>query len=682
MMAGTVPVSEQDGAGDRVRIVLFSGGRGSKVLSRSLITNPHVELVLAINGYDDGKSTGEVRRFLQDSLGPSDFRKNAARMLEALYPERMATSNLLDLRLPEGCSAEEAAAVLKLFAGADPDPRRPFEVQSARLVQGLAQPTRAALAQRLDRFEQELQRRGSAFEFSDCAVGNLVFAGCFLHTGRDFNRAVADYCELLGLPTGLIEDVTDGADAHLVAIDHEGRLLGSEAEIVDANARNRISDIFLLDHPLPPDRTRELNAGPREARLRYVEDNQRYPAANPRLLEHVARADVILYAPGTQHSSLLPSYLTLDLAEAIASNLRAVKLLVTNIGVDAELLDTSAVEIVEKALFYLRRKDTVQIPTPCLITHYLINDSTRADRSDDYVSTGRLQALDDPRLIRIGDYEEGVTGHHDAQRILQPFIESYFKHSAAPRVAVLLLDTESPDKIAQTLIETWRGGLDDCEAEVEFFCATPAPIDRFFSSATPLSLDNVWREGESPGDSFARAMRGRAVDYVLFFESSGMYRGQDLVKTLRVLEGGRLDAVWGSRRLSKREIRSSYKFRYRHKLTLGTLSYVGSHLLSLAYLLLYGRYVSDTLSGVRAVRKRYFDAVRVDPCHDLLNQHLLATLLCEEGDLFETPVRFLPISPQKIKRTTPADGLRALATILGQRLRRRSASNGGISGRG
>ena len=62
------------------RVVVFSGGRGSGVLSRQLVKDPRIELTLAINGYDDGASTGEVRRFLGDSLGPSDFRKNASRL--------------------------------------------------------------------------------------------------------------------------------------------------------------------------------------------------------------------------------------------------------------------------------------------------------------------------------------------------------------------------------------------------------------------------------------------------------------------------------------------------------------------------------------------------------------------------------------------------------------------------
>ena len=69
----------------KVRIVIFSGGRGSSVLSQELLADSRIELTLAINGYDDGLSTGEVRRFSAKSLGPSDFRKNANRLAAGLH---------------------------------------------------------------------------------------------------------------------------------------------------------------------------------------------------------------------------------------------------------------------------------------------------------------------------------------------------------------------------------------------------------------------------------------------------------------------------------------------------------------------------------------------------------------------------------------------------------------------
>src|SRR6185436_12372961 len=105
---------------DAVRVVLFSGGRGSGVLSKQLLKDPRIRLTLAINGYDDGASTGEVRRFLGDSLGPSDFRKNASRLALELGTCPPALVEMLDARLPDGLTREGAIAAIRQQAAAVP----------------------------------------------------------------------------------------------------------------------------------------------------------------------------------------------------------------------------------------------------------------------------------------------------------------------------------------------------------------------------------------------------------------------------------------------------------------------------------------------------------------------------------------------------------------------------------
>jgi len=45
---------------DKVKVVLFCGGRGAQLLSKELINAPQVALTFAINGYDDGASTGTI----------------------------------------------------------------------------------------------------------------------------------------------------------------------------------------------------------------------------------------------------------------------------------------------------------------------------------------------------------------------------------------------------------------------------------------------------------------------------------------------------------------------------------------------------------------------------------------------------------------------------------------------
>ena len=125
-----------------------------------------------------------------------------------------------------------------------------------------------------------------------------------------------------------------------------------------------------------------------------------------------------------------------------------------------------------------------------------------------------------------------------------------------------------------------------------------------------------------------------------------------------------LDAVWGSRRLSVRDIEASLRLRYRHNTVLRMTAEAGSHILSAAYLVLYGRYVSDTLSGVRGVRASYVAAPGVHLADKLLNQRLLSRLLAQRAEILETPVRFYAISPEQVRRTSVSEGLRSLANIV------------------
>jgi 2-phospho-L-lactate transferase/gluconeogenesis factor (CofD/UPF0052 family) len=632
-----------------MRVVLFSGGRGSGVLSTELVRDPGIQLTVAINGYDDGASTGEVRRFLGDCLGPSDFRKNASRLALALgtCPESLVA--LLDTRLPEQIAASDAVARLRAMAAGTPP-----------------------LAEPLEAFLQEYARQ-TRFDFTDCNVGNLVFAGSFLRTGRRFNEAVDDYCRLLSLPPGVIENVTDGTNAWLMAIGADGAILGSEEEIVGAAGRNRIDDIFLVDGPLSSADRARLDAAGRDEAVRYFESRRVDVRLNPRLAARLAEADLVIYAPGTQHSSLFPSYLTPGLSAAIARNLGAIKVLITNIQPDAEIAGSTAVDIIERALYYLQEKGRLRTPTPCLITHYLLNEPGSADAAAPYVPLGQVETLEDPRLVRIANYEDGVTGRHDAGKILGPFIQSLVQRRSVQRIAVLLHDAGSINKVAQTLLEMVRGGIARLAVEVTVFYEGEA-LDQAFLASLPMRVETVGRRsGQTAEQQFRQAVRDGRFDYVALFESSGMYRGEDLAGLTAQLAFGRLDAVWGSRRLSVRDIQESYRLRYRHKVVLGAMSYVGSHVLSLACLALYGRYISDTLSAVRAVRASDAVALDVALTHKRANQHLLARLLRRKAEILEIPVQFIPISPERVKRTTVVEGLQALGALVYGRLRRSAA---------
>lgn len=639
--------------------MLFSGGRGSGALTELLATDPRVDLTIAINGYDDGASTGEVRRFLGDSLGPSDFRKNASRLARLRKTCAPALIDLLDRRLPDAAADRDVRLIAEALEGGEGGDVR--EIDPA---------VRNEVAARLRRFDEAFRAGGRPLKFGDANIGNFVFAGSFLARGRAFNAAVDDYCGLLGLTAGLIENVTDGTNAFLVALDDDDRLLGSEEEIVDARRRNRVKEIFLIDRPLGPGERDAMAALPAEAVRQALRGRAAPLGVNPRLVPRIADAHLIIYAPGTQHSSLFPSYLTPGLSDAIGTNLEAVKLLITNIQTDAEITGSSAVDLIDRAVFYLREKARLQTPTPCLITHYLLNDPARVEGDHPYVPLGRLESLEDPRLVRVANYEAGASGRHDAPKVLAPFIDTFIaRERAVQRAAVVLYETRAPNKIAQTVLEMVRGGIRDLKVDVTVLHASEPEMDGALLRRLPFPMQRLVKMGDGADEELRAAIAAGRYDYVILFESSGMYNGEDIAGLASHLTLGRLDAVWGSRRLSVRDIQESYRLKYRHNAVLKSISQIGSHALSLLYLGLYGRYVSDTLSAARAVRASDALALRCPLTHKLANQYLLSALLARKAEMLEIPVQFFSISPEQVRRTSVPDGLRALGVALGERLR-------------
>jgi 2-phospho-L-lactate transferase/gluconeogenesis factor (CofD/UPF0052 family) len=647
--------SAQTGAD--LRVVLFSGGRGSGALVELLAIDPRVDLTVAINGYDDGASTGEVRRFLGDSLGPSDFRKNASRLARLRRTCPVHLIDLLDSRLADAGSVDD---LRRLADGLDaaPDPDRTGAAAGR------------AIADRLRHFAATVRADGPPLDCRGASVGNFVFAGGFLLNARRFNDAVDDYCAVLGLAPGWIENVTDGTNAFLVAIARDDRVLGSEEEIVDAKRRNEIQEIFLIDRPLGAADRRSLDAMPPDARRIELAARSIAPPVHPRLVPRLRDAHLIVYAPGTQHSSLFPSYVTPGLSGAIAANLEAIKLLVTNIQTDAEIAGSSAVDLVDRAVFYLREKGRLATPAPCLITHYLLNDPGQTGDETRYVPLGRLESLEDPRLVRVGNYEAGASGRHDAAKVLVPFIETFIaRERSTQRVAVVLYETRSANKIAQTVLEMMRGGIHRLRIDLEVLHASEQDLDPTLTASLPFRLQRLPAIDDGHDADLRSALTAGAYDYVLLFESSGMYNGEDVAGLASHVTLGRLDAVWGSRRLSVRDIQESYRLKYQHKALLGAISYVGSHTLSLLYLAFYGRYVSDTLSAARAVRASDALALACPLTHKLANQYLLSALLRRRAEMLELPVQFYSISPRAVRRTSLTDGLRALAVAVRERLR-------------
>src|ERR1700689_898603 len=103
----------------KIEVALFSGGSGTQSITETLLRHPQIALRILINAYDDGHSTGRLRRFIPGMLGPSDVRKNINRLMGVSERSEKSLQAISDYRLPVGISRESALHQIDAMVAGD-----------------------------------------------------------------------------------------------------------------------------------------------------------------------------------------------------------------------------------------------------------------------------------------------------------------------------------------------------------------------------------------------------------------------------------------------------------------------------------------------------------------------------------------------------------------------------------
>ena len=294
-----------------MKITLFSGGRGNKNLITELSKlDKNFDIRIIINGYDDGLSTGELRDYLGNILGPSDFRKCISYL-----GKNTDTVKLCDYRLPVGST------------------RSDFQ----KFTETVSNENIKNLLKYFDEFVGD-----SKFNYSDCAIGNIVFSSLFIQC-NDFQETVDEYAILLGVPSNFrIINVDKGVSRRLVALLTDGTYLRDESSIVNLDHKTKISDFFFIPYgkrlSLPKDYRNNLV---KLTALNVV------PEVSDLAKSEIRSSDIVIFGSGTQYSSLLPTYKILGENNVTIS---AKSYMIGNVGLDHDILNLTHQDIIDTAL--------------------------------------------------------------------------------------------------------------------------------------------------------------------------------------------------------------------------------------------------------------------------------------------------------------------------------------------
>jgi 2-phospho-L-lactate transferase/gluconeogenesis factor (CofD/UPF0052 family) len=610
-----------------MKIVIFGGGRGCTNIIKSLFVQTDYSVSFIVNAYDNGKSTGRIRKFIPGFLGPSDIRKNVSTLLECFdklelseFLETRLQSNLEDLNLVDFIKSSKPAAFAKLtFAQYE------------------------AINHALSQFENFENSCGEKFDTKDCAIGNLVLAGFFLQFGNNFNQAIENYQQVF-LPDCYrfsVFNASDGENLYLVAKSEAGTIFTDESEIVSNEAAESIREIGL---------TEEENGVISNSTF----SNPIQPHPNPEVLSRIENADIIIYGPGTQASSLLPTYLTQDVLNTIISNSHARKIFISNLVPDYDD-PVSNVASRLNSFYRLSSKVVEDLKMSDLITHVFSELPLTSDVSQ-FITFNT-----DPIIFQTDDWLVESNRHLGPAIVRQISQMAGTNFSFRPGFVSLVISNFNqldPSQLSK-LIDRSTSGLD--------FEILLISDSNSLASQQLLVIQEPINNKVKEKIRFARtleeALKVARGDLIAYLENDNLYFLSDLIRGIELMQKSSANLVIGSRNLKILDLKKQVRGVYPGEPIRGFIAYWGSLSLSISLLFKYKRFISDPLAGIKIIRRSSLIACDLAKISKDINIILLKTFIQKEYLIEQFEIGYRPENLTKTNRHNFRQGALSLSRI-------------------
>ncbi|MGH7025498.1 MAG: 2-phospho-L-lactate transferase CofD family protein [Caulobacteraceae bacterium] len=577
-----------------LRVALFCGGRGSATIISALLRRPEIDLTLIVNAYDDGLSTGALRDFIPGMLGPSDFRKNLTYLIGLYSNGQYALRNLIEYRLPREITLQGIERLWQFSRLNHPQLiDQPIRSWFEQLPATVSAHARALLAV----FFAYAQDAPAPFNYADCSLGNLLFAGAYLKNRRNFNDAAAEIGELVDARASLV-NISEGSNRVLVGLKEDGTYLSSEARIVGVQSTSPIRQLYFLDAPLTAEEQSALDRADISAKDDILASLSSVPELSSAAETALREADMIVFGPGTQHSSLLPSYKIAG--SALASAPAQVKAFVANLDVDHDIQGLTAGNLVDRVHVYAGAS-AAEEP---LITHILTNQDDVGGR----LPAGGLVASDyrGAEVVR-GEFATPYRPHvHNGSAVVDCLLSLWAKRSPGPAARSI--------EVYASIINRSVGAAEVVEEFLETDWSTvPAAAHLILNRTSPPEFDLpasapvacIQNDSEFPeARYFATWLAEGSSDYLVLLTGDGAYDFHDVLSAIRLMEQHQtLGAIFGSRTQSRSQFIASVQAAYGEHRALYQIAKAAAFMLSMLLYLRSGVIFSDPLSGLRVFRR-------------------------------------------------------------------------------
>jgi len=187
-------------------------------------------------------------------------------------------------------------------------------------------------------------------------------------------------------------------------------------------------------------------------------------------------------------------------------------------------------------------------------------------------------------------------------------------------------------------------------------------IARSFESSGVKCFTQVPNQGK--GKAVQRGIREAAGDYILVQDADLEYDPADYLPMLRALEKG-ADCIYGSRVLGQFR-KSGWTGKHPSQ---GLGPWLAGVILSAWTFLLYGRWISDTLTAYKLYPAQILKAMKLETSGFETDHEITAKLIRRGLKIVEVPISYHPRSEEEGKKIKPRDGVIAVWTLLKFRIR-------------
>jgi 2-phospho-L-lactate transferase/gluconeogenesis factor (CofD/UPF0052 family) len=628
------------------KIVVLSGGHGGARIAREIQRQSNSVAAIVVNAFDDGKSTGALRKYIPGMLGPSDIRKNASQLVSLSSPERDAIRSILEYRIRDE-DEEMIRSCLDSFAQTEKPTDLPTDLRVA--IDALSDDTRAEVAAAIRKLIAYSAKACEPIPLDDAAFGNLIFAGIFLDNSMNFNASVRAFLAIT-VPATEIINVTEQGGYVLRGISNNGMLLSREEEIVCPPDGSGVLEIYVHnDTTKVPEKFTEKST---EEIKKWLKKNATLPEISVAAREALQTMDALVIAPGTAFSSILPTLIVIQKELKSFPN-RTPRFYIANLDEDQDSPGVDLFEHVQNVLIYMGDAANSNHS----LTHVLADttSSLRSNRDSEMTSTLGCQVA--WHRLRSPASPDRHSAYKTAASILRELGQ---RDNVSDRI-IILVETDSRNNSMAQIIEdfldiTWS----DVTHDAQLLMIGSSSSTFMKDDCTAMVCFADWPEAL---DSLRSRIKEDTVVAVL--RGDGFYVLADVIRCAHELHRQEFAVVAGSRVQDRKQRAASIKSTYDDRRAAGFLSLSGGLLISVLLRMRFGITLSDPLTGFHVYNgstftRLYLDNETVSAADPGSEVSYLVRGARMPVEIAELPIRYsVPFSPDG-GRTRLMRGLRNL----------------------